>query len=130
MRNIIKSYIRLIATLLLLVYVLGFFRIYLPYLEYRINYKFITTELCINQNNKEIDCNGNCYLNKQLEKAAKNDSQSQSLSQKIVDNIETINPTFGMAFVNGYITVDSNFYKIIDQILSSSLENTPPPPKA
>jgi len=37
-----------------------------PVLEYYINYDYISTVLCENKEIVELDCNGKCYLKKQL----------------------------------------------------------------
>lgn len=39
-----------------------------PLIEYSIQYKFISEELCENVDKPEMDCQGSCYLNKQFKK--------------------------------------------------------------
>jgi len=55
--------------LFIAVYLLSFSRNYFPYIDYTVNFDFISTSLCIN---KEVNsfCQGSCYLNKELKKAA------------------------------------------------------------
>ena len=37
-----------------------------PYIEYAVNYEHISTELCVNKNNPEMECQGKCHLQKQI----------------------------------------------------------------
>ena len=49
-----------------------------PVLDYIINYDYITTELCENKSQPQLDCKGKCYLKKELSKASENDSPSST----------------------------------------------------
>ncbi|MGV3460480.1 MAG: hypothetical protein ACO1N9_08505 [Flavobacterium sp.] len=57
----------------------------LPVVEYLINYDYITTELCENKANPEMQCNGKCHLRKELAKAAESE---KPLSQKKAQSSE------------------------------------------
>lgn len=39
-----------------------------PVVEYALNYDYIVNELCENRDEPEMQCNGKCYLTKQLAK--------------------------------------------------------------
>lgn len=39
-----------------------------PVMDYIANYNFIVKELCVNRDKPEMNCNGKCYLAKQLAK--------------------------------------------------------------
>ncbi|WP_026729678.1 hypothetical protein [Flavobacterium denitrificans] len=54
------------------------FRPAFPFLDYLINYHYITTELCENKNAPEKHCNGKCHLKKELAKTYKNDTPSSN----------------------------------------------------
>ena len=41
----------------------------MPFIEYKINKERIAKVLCINKDKTEMQCNGKCYLKKQLRKA-------------------------------------------------------------
>lgn len=45
-----------------------------PLLDYAVNYDYISTELCVNRTQKELHCNGKCYVSKELAKASQEDS--------------------------------------------------------
>lgn len=54
------------------------FRPAFPFLDYLVNYHYITTELCENKNAPEMHCNGKCHLKKELAKAYKNETPSSN----------------------------------------------------
>jgi hypothetical protein len=64
------------------------FRPAFPFLDYVVNYQFITTELCENKNAPELHCNGKCHLKKELAKAYKNDTPSSN--EKKSETVETV----------------------------------------
>lgn len=47
-----------------------------PVLDYATNYDFIVSTLCENKDKPELECNGKCYLSKQLAKEAGNDEDN------------------------------------------------------
>lgn len=47
-----------------------------PVMDYFANYNYIVTELCENKDKPEMECNGKCYLAKQLAKEAADDDQN------------------------------------------------------
>ncbi len=78
------------SKLLKQLYFLGFLfvlssRLSLPFSFYILNYEYISEELCINRWNKEILCNGKCFLSKQLNQE---EHQHEKTSQKIVLNFD------------------------------------------
>lgn len=40
----------------------------IPYLWYIVNYEYIVTELCVNRDNPEMNCDGSCQLKKMIHK--------------------------------------------------------------
>lgn len=67
--------IRSLALILLYIYVFNFLRIYLPYLNYIVNYNYIATELCENKNKPQVHCNGKCHVQKEIKKLVDEESQ-------------------------------------------------------
>ena len=59
-------------------------RSFLPIIDYMINYKYITTVLCINKNRPELLCNGICYIKKELAKTEQN-TDNEVLKLKLLD---------------------------------------------
>lgn len=47
-----------------------------PILDYAANYDFIVSNLCENKDKPELECNGKCYLSKQLAKEAGSDEDN------------------------------------------------------
>jgi hypothetical protein len=76
-----------ICSILLTFYMV--FRPLIPIMEYVVNYDYIVETLCINKDKPELNCNGKCYLSKELAKT--NDSESTPFSkgktsgQKLLD---------------------------------------------
>jgi len=52
----------------------------LPVMEYFVNYDYITKELCINKDKKNLHCNGKCHLKNKLAEAS--DTAEKSLPDK------------------------------------------------
>ncbi|HLW31064.1 MAG TPA: hypothetical protein VKX40_02300 [Aequorivita sp.] len=52
-----------------------------PVMEYIANYNYIVTELCENRDKPEMECNGKCYLTKQLAKESA-DGENNPLNNK------------------------------------------------
>lgn len=42
-----------------------------PVIDFLVNYGYIITELCVNRDRPELECNGKCYLKKELAEASK-----------------------------------------------------------
>lgn len=45
-----------------------------PVIDFVVNYGYIVAELCINRDKPELECNGNCYLKKELAKASQDEN--------------------------------------------------------
>jgi hypothetical protein len=39
-----------------------------PMIDYAVNYKYISEELCVNKDKPEMHCNGKCHLKKEIKK--------------------------------------------------------------
>ena len=51
-----------------LLYLLAMVRPLIPIIEYHVNYDYIVNILCENKDRPYLECNGKCYLKKQLRK--------------------------------------------------------------
>lgn len=51
-----------------LLYLLAMVRPIIPIIEYHANYDYIASVLCENRDKPYLECNGKCYLEKQLKK--------------------------------------------------------------
>jgi hypothetical protein len=51
-----------------LLYLLAMVRPIIPIIEYHANYDYISSVLCENRDKPYLECNGKCYLEKQLKK--------------------------------------------------------------
>lgn len=77
----------LICSIFLTLFVV--FRPLVPLVEYAVHYEYISEVLCINKSNPKLQCNGKCYLKKELAKNSDTDSSPLSKiknsGQKILD---------------------------------------------
>lgn len=53
-----------------------------PFIEYAVNYDYISEVLCINKNKPELSCKGKCYVMQKLEKQRQDDFNSLEISLK------------------------------------------------
>ena len=51
-----------------------------PFVEYAINYDYISKVLCINKDKPELNCNGKCQLMKELKQQEEDDFKSLRIS--------------------------------------------------
>ncbi|MEP1487968.1 MAG: hypothetical protein ABJZ80_08540 [Gilvibacter sp.] len=71
---------RATAILFIFLYMVAMLRPIQPYVEYMINQDYIVEFLCDNKAQPELQCNGKCYLVKQLEKQEENNPKSLRVS--------------------------------------------------
>jgi len=58
----------LLTHLFLNLYLLALIQPAIPVLDYLLNYNYIVAELCENRDKPILECNGKCYLEKQVKK--------------------------------------------------------------
>ena len=98
-----------------------------PYVEYVLNQDYIVEFLCSNKEKPELQCNGKCYLAKQLEKQDKNNTNSLKVSLENYPigfvNIVKIRP-----YQAGITTKKTacSFYKELYHFMPISSEFQPP----
>jgi len=66
-----------------LLYLLAMVRPLVPIMEYYANYDYIANVLCENRDKPYLECNGKCYLEKQLNKTNHSDHDHKSTVPKI-----------------------------------------------
>lgn len=70
---------RLIAIFLIFLYTVAMLRPISPFIEYAVNYDYISEVLCVNKEKKEMNCDGKCYLTKELNKQKEEDKSNAIL---------------------------------------------------
>ena len=68
-----------IAIGILIVFCFIEIRSLLPYLDYFVNYEYISEVLCINKEKPMSTCNGKCYLSQQLKEAQQTEKQDKKI---------------------------------------------------
>lgn len=85
------------------------FKPVLPIAEYILFYNYITTELCVNKEKPELECNGSCHLKKELSKTTdsenplstdKNNRPLIEFSYLFFEDISTFTPQIAYRTIN------------------------------
>ena len=101
-----KTFIFILVTVLLLKPVL-------PFLEYAVNYDYITQVLCENKAAPELECNGKCHLMKELAKASEDEkplsSHKKSMSESEVLFFQEFQQNVVFTSTPSFVMI-SNFY--------------------
>ncbi|UJH68468.1 hypothetical protein [Allomuricauda sp. SCSIO 65647] len=79
-----KSYVVLLVTAMMLIKPLW------PIAEYIANYDYITNVLCENRDKPQLQCNGKCYLSKQLAKEAEQNDQNPFGERFFIEMLQTV----------------------------------------
>ena len=91
---LMKSTIIIILTLTML------FKPLWPIVEYVVNYDYIVNVLCENKDKPKLNCDGKCYLAKQLAKASKEDGKNPFEKRQI--SVEQVQPIF-LQFISVFV---------------------------
>jgi hypothetical protein len=93
----------------------------LPFIDYTVNYDYITKELCENRMKPELMCNGKCYLSKELVKTTQEQGNKspQKISLNSIDNFiinESLDESFILksgALKNSVSSFYTNIYNLL-----------------
>jgi len=118
-----------IAIGILIVFCFAEIRPLLPYLDYFVNYEYISEVLCINKEKPMSTCNGKCYLSQQLKEAQQTEKQDKKIPTVEQERIPMI--VYNSELPKFLITVLEakqyfQFYQFSIKALSIS-PPTPPP---
>ncbi len=120
-----------VSIAILILYVAYLCKGLFPYIEYELNYDYISEELCINLDDDLSSCKGQCYLNSQLKFFVGDQNSEQEvplesraevkiLSHTISDSIK-LNP-LSESIESEYILLNTHLrYDVILELV------TPPP---
>ncbi len=67
------------------VYLLAMLKPMLPIIDYYVNYSYIAAQLCENKDKPILDCNGKCYVAKEIEKNSKSNNQDTIVPEFKID---------------------------------------------
>jgi hypothetical protein len=74
---------QLLGIFFYLLYLLAMVKPVMPVIEYYANYDYIANELCENKDKPYLECNGKCYLEKQIKKVNHNNHDHKSTIPQI-----------------------------------------------
>ncbi len=108
---------------LLISFLVYYYRINIPYIEYEINKEYIVNNLCENRDKPMMNCQGKCYLKKQVKKAQQQEkkhfpfitSENTLLFYFLPNNIEEINIFKNSLDINSYLNLYSFIF--IEELL-------------
>ena len=100
-----------------LLYLLAMVKPLVPIMEYYANYEYIAAVLCENKDKPYLECNGKCYLQKQLNKVNHNDHDHKSTVPQINLDDYPISPLDQFSY-------DLNSCELLSQINYGSFKNT------
>jgi hypothetical protein len=125
-----STYRIILAWSLLFIYSLNSFRTVQPYLEYNLNYDYISNVLCVNKEKPEVKCNGKCYLTKELKKAAQEKSEKKETTINLIIEILPTEETGLTLNANSSFITEIKFPPFSQSVESLNTENITPPPRA
>ena len=120
-----------ISITLLIFYITFSFRAIIPYIEYSINYLYISEELCINLDDDLSSCAGSCYVNSQIKLLVGQDDSNQGLP---LESRSEVKDMFYILFSISKLIQSINAIDAKHNVLYTSIEYfvllellTPPP---
>ncbi len=72
--------LKITTYLFVFLYLIAMLRPVAPFVEYAVNYDYISKVLCVNKDKPNLQCNGKCHLMKQLRKQQDKDFNSLRVS--------------------------------------------------
>tara|TARA_B100001057_G_C22509899_1_gene817457 strand:+ start:395 stop:769 length:375 start_codon:yes stop_codon:yes gene_type:complete len=118
-----------IAIGILIIFCFAEIRPLLPYVDYFVNYEYISKVLCINKDEPIPTCNGKCYLSQQLKEAQETEKKDKGIPTVEQERIPMIFYDYDfpkVVVVNSTSNKISNFYQFAIKELVNS-QPTPPP---
>ncbi len=125
-----QTFSKLIYVLLCASYLLSSVSFMLPYLEYKVNYKYIATKLCEKKDEVGSCCKGKCHVKKRV--AEETDKTTNSNSKNTVNEKESMN--LHLASVSNLNLIPainkSTIRTLTCELNSTNPEILTPPPKS
>ena len=113
--NLISNSKRSLAVFLLLLTSVRILVVPVVYLDFELNKEYIIENLCENRFKPELNCNGQCYLAKQLHKVAEDkatkeaERQEQSFKKLLEETFHHENFVFSQTFDSVIFPVYNNY---------------------
>jgi len=121
-----------VSIALLLLYVAYLFKGIFPYIEYELNYEYISEELCINLDDDLSACKGKCYLNSQIKLFVGDQNSDQGIPLESRAEVKISSHTFTNGIrMNKISDIKDSKYITFNTQLSYNvvLELVTPPPR-
>lgn len=118
-----------IALILIGAHLVAVFHFTVPYLSYYANFNYFATELCVNQDNPELDCNGACQLDEMIHQQHQ---QKEDIPAHHVDRAPKVDFFFHKTTAFSLkAKIGSQFYYMQEEHLTTLWQAEPssPPPQ-
>lgn len=123
-----KDILKIISLFLLFVYISYVFRVVLPLIDYAVNYKYISAELCEQKDVPNNSCQGTCHLSKQI--GNQNNADPSTTKIVIIDFIKIPHQSVIQNTINAKITlITSDRISIKYSLINHLVKPLTPPPK-
>ena len=123
-----KNIPKIISLFLLFVYISYVFRVVLPLIDYTVNYKYISTELCEQKDIPDNSCQGTCHLSKQIGDQINDDLSTTKIV--IIDFIKIPHQPVTQNTINVKIDrITSDRISIQYSLINHPVKPSTPPPK-
>lgn len=117
---------KFIATIFLFfIFLIASFTKSIVWLYYQYNLDFIKKELCVNKDKPKLNCNGKCYLSKQIKKTEKNDNKLPQSLKNLKEITLYLFKTLNYCFIPFEYFNFINFKEVLKFNLNSKIF-TPP----
>jgi len=102
-----------------------------PFMEYYINYDYISQVLCVNKDDVTPTCQGKCHIKKQLKKThEQDDSSSQRIKLQVEKNTCILLRIFDFSAKTYCFLQDISILKKVSfNLRSTSIRPATPPPE-
>ncbi|MEE9429454.1 MAG: hypothetical protein V3V16_00330 [Melioribacteraceae bacterium] len=123
-----QKIIKIFSIFFLILYTSFALRIVIPFIDYSINYTFITEELCEEKDNLVNECHGKCHLAKEIKKQV--DPQNENGEKIVIIDFVKV-PHLISTDKNQYIKnpIEIKFVHLSLKHLDFRYEPLTPPPK-
>jgi len=104
----------------------------IPFVDYMVNYDYISKELCVNKAKPELKCNGKCHLMKELAKASedekpinsdKKNTSKQEIELLFCNQLSELN--FNQIYFHSKTSIGDNYSNFYFHTVSCSVFHPP-----
>ncbi|MCB9204029.1 MAG: hypothetical protein H6603_03530 [Flavobacteriales bacterium] len=119
---------RLLSILMIGLYGLTLSQAYMPHVNYWMNRDYISSVLCENKDQPELECNGKCHLKKEIQESTDGQEEGKEVSERMM--VEFLQVAEQIAFVPSVQVVTEDFCNYCEPLTAGFSSSIFHPPKA